>query len=93
MAHTPGPWDVDGVNITAKCGQVICETFSVEADYEKRFYPTADANARLIAAAPDLLKALGNLLAIINRDSDGSFFICEEAEGILFEAWATYNKL
>lgn len=52
---TPGPWEVDGVEIRASAShptERICEMapgFSAE-------------DAKLIAAAPDLLKALGDLL-------------------------------
>jgi hypothetical protein len=50
----------------------------------------AEAEARrlehqdnLIAAAPALLEAMDNLLFVINKDKDGSFFICEEAAPML----------
>jgi len=54
MGHTPGPWWVDddpgeGVEVQDGFGR----TASVWGDED-----TAKANARLIAAAPDLLAAL-----------------------------------
>jgi len=61
--HTPGPWSFtvsaesggnpSAWNIIAPCGGVVAETGS----------GTDDANARLIAAAPELLAALQNILA------------------------------
>lgn len=58
--HSPGPWVVNGVDdlgayvyIDSDCHVVVrCPDPGVE-----------DANARLIAAAPDLLEALRNVVA------------------------------
>jgi len=67
--HTPGPWEIklsrddEGTlchigtpDKIARCGQHVCQIngwgFDYDADKEQQ------ANARLIAAAPDLLKAL-----------------------------------
>lgn len=57
-SHTPGPWDnmADGSSVKAfNSGVTVCETEcgSQVASYEER-----QANARLIAAAPELLEAL-----------------------------------
>lgn len=59
-SHSPGPWTVDGNYILSKCG-----------DYHLAFLTNADddqkeewqANARLMAAAPELLEALELLMA------------------------------
>lgn len=60
--HTPGPWVVKpveneqgGFDIDSEYGYHIAETIG-GLDYEE------EANARLIAAAPDLLEALRELL-------------------------------
>jgi len=64
-AHTPGPWGLDGNLIEGPDGErVACITA-----YSRRT-PKQKANARLIAAAPDLLAALRGMLAIVN-DSRG----------------------
>lgn len=62
--YTPGPWEVSGTSITAPpcnndgtCIAVIEDDGGYEAPPEQR-----EANARLIAAAPDLLAALKTLL-------------------------------
>ena len=60
--HTPGPWivgPVDDCTVTAvdASGErhVVAE---IDGDYnEPDLWPTMEANARLIAAAPDLLEA------------------------------------
>jgi hypothetical protein len=65
--HTPGPWKACGCG---KCGQVSCSDHpvckvergdwgdSAEMVYGHIPIEEGDANARLIAAAPDLLEAL-----------------------------------
>ena len=59
MTHTPGPWRQGGVKefcSTGKCREIvadeghICLVYGTEDEDNK-------ANARLIAAAPDLLEA------------------------------------
>ena len=67
--HTPGPWEIklsrddEGTlchigtpDKIARCGQHVCQIngwgFDYDADKEQQ------ANARLIAAAPDMLEAL-----------------------------------
>lgn len=74
--HTPGPWDL-GVNsynaetraegdvLVKKTGKRIAYTGSVHTDREVN-----KANARLIAAAPELLEALENITAGLNDEED-----------------------
>lgn len=58
MAHTPGPWHHDRGNILTADGRCLATVFSGPcASLEE-----ADANGRLIAAAPELLEALRTLL-------------------------------
>jgi hypothetical protein len=69
MAHTPGPWGVankTGVVQTVVGFPILNGLGLCESDYIDR--PTAEANARLIAAAPALLEALSDLLRVIDRD-------------------------
>ena len=57
-SHTPGPWELRGSRlVTDPHGVVIAEHISANGP------GTPEANARLIAAAPELLEALENLLA------------------------------
>lgn len=69
--HTPGPWAcVSGVDRGAftvylpSDGMVICSRNQYESKHAEFL-----ANARLIAAAPDLLEALQALVAIDDGDS------------------------
>lgn len=58
MTHTPGPWEVQDDCATSiwAGGHYIAET-----------YTDGEANARLIAAAPDLLAALEAIVAICEQ--------------------------
>jgi hypothetical protein len=58
--HTPGPWNFQPCDEYANCFDVLCEKdYYVATTHDGvRGDRNADANARLIAAAPDLLKAL-----------------------------------
>ncbi len=76
MSHTPGPWKLSGkriyINYTGRNGHELTGTVAtaqcpVAADvtYEEE-QKEASANARLIAAAPDLLNALNELIKACN---------------------------
>jgi hypothetical protein len=65
--HTPGPWETDRNNVHA--GQIATIHHCIGNDWIEVWSPnwpdseeTQEANARLIAAAPDLLSALNRLL-------------------------------
>jgi hypothetical protein len=73
--HTPGPWHYVGDSLThrqfdiyspgAAPRQHICTVNNLSVDaLWKRDAQQAEANARLIAAAPDLLAALRALMAL-----------------------------
>lgn len=67
MAHTPGPWLIQGKSgndgeafVIGTSGKVVCytaDTYDEEED-EGVITPEDQANATLIAAAPELLAAL-----------------------------------
>lgn len=73
--HTPGPWVIGGqseggkyININGG-GRIIARVmFSKPTDP----FPADDANARLIAAAPDLLEALKKCRSELHLLKDGS---------------------
>lgn len=81
--HTPGPWRVeewDGVPLRITTDSVIV----ARVEWDQPIADEDEANARLIAAAPDLLEAAQNLSAI----SDGIIVNLTEAEAsVLREAW------
>lgn len=67
--HTPGPWALDHgddverghVGISSKSHSLLAQVVWKFEDDDRS--PRCEANAHLIAAAPDLLAALKNLLA------------------------------
>lgn len=66
--HTPGPWSTNHVGFThAKNGACIAEVGIDVLPFDE-----VEANANLIAAAPDLLEALESALTILT-DSVGDF--------------------
>lgn len=64
--HTPGPW-----TCSAQYGRRMYTIWDADGDYHQMRDEAGemDANARVIAAAPDLLTALENILATENIPS------------------------
>ena len=57
--HTPGPWREWDDGIRGSNGESVCRVYAVTGDTGKRHgRGVSDYNARLIAAAPELLEAL-----------------------------------
>lgn len=62
-AHTDGPWVSEGQFITGPGRITLAEAFiSLEPEIDI----DAEANARLIAAAPDMYEALVDFIAVID---------------------------
>ena len=58
-AHTPGPWETEGPHGREVWGRDFTGAFKAITDRVRGGSPEeAQANARLISAAPDLLEAL-----------------------------------
>ena len=70
--HTPGPWvttpEPNGIEWGVDAGKWGIATCAAEPGDG-----TTEANARLIASAPDLLAALSDLLAIEGLEGDRRF--------------------
>ena len=65
MTHTPGPWKLDEkYTIVEDISGIVCRFNRADFTTYANWY----ANAHLIAAAPDLLKALEGIVAL----SEGS---------------------
>jgi len=61
--HTPGPWRVGPVDDTVVTDADGKEVAAIDGDYNSPDeWPRMEANARLIAAAPELLDALKRLI-------------------------------
>lgn len=92
-AHTPGPWVVtSGYNGRTTVAMVRSpdRTVCVEAatDAQPPGFDATDANARLIAAAPELLKALKEAVAVarVARDRHGRSLWVPAAEAAIAKA-------
>lgn len=73
LKHTPGPWLTEPgdtmIGIRAESQQGFYRVADVGGEpYWKKFTPTDEANACLIAAAPDMLAALKNAMASADED-------------------------
>ena len=62
MTHTPGPWKVDKLG-TMGDYDLCSNNYPLGMLYHSQIHDT-EANARLIAAAPELLETLKELLAM-----------------------------
>ena len=73
--HTPGPWEVNKratMNVQTKDGVSIASA-GVRSDNtvdQELLHAEQEANARLIASAPELLWSLGVLLAMVSNDPE-----------------------
>lgn len=73
IMHTPGPWNV-GLTLPEGAIRIECDggpfiasvRFSANRDERE-----AQANASLIAAAPELLEALASMVEMFERHMDG----------------------
>lgn len=72
--HTPGPWHCRpyGDSFVATCGNADKRVAYCYAVFEDRSKDEAEANARLIAAAPELLEALEKAHACATLPDDGT---------------------
>ena len=86
MKHTLGSWIIEGRSIQGKC---FAGTYCNICDKVRGGSPEeSQANARLIAAAPELLEALREVVALSDRKHDAwdkAKAAITKAEGIRFE--------
>lgn len=93
MSHTPGPWSVRASTVAREpdygiaaegCANVLAEVFSEFRAKGVHLPEEAEANARLMAAAPELLDASERL---IEHFSDGlPEHLVEEFEAAITKA-------
>jgi len=92
LTHTPGPWSVRGSRHLVRRIHAGNE-LSIETEvacvfaHEKR---NTEADARLIAAAPDLLAALKTAVEIIRSFHDVGVYARNKADDD--EAWRRYEQ-
>lgn len=90
MQHTPGPWHlIDQTEIRNASGCTVCVTSEYRVSGREQ---EAIADARIIAAAPDLLAALQTIAD--SEPFDGESFVCdfETVQGIARAALAKALK-
>ena len=72
--HTPAPWRVEGHRSGVPHGHIISHGINSHGDGPEGYvcdtWNSSDADARLIAAAPDLLEALIDTLDFLERHSN-----------------------
>ena len=71
--HTPGPWTFEYEN-EYHDGGGFAEWFEVQADGDRIAKVDEEADARLIAAAPDLLAACREVLGEIERQQHARLY-------------------
>ncbi|MFC4923622.1 hypothetical protein [Delftia deserti] len=81
--HTPGPWEATGNFVRSPMHQPegLPRGVQIVECRDGYFLPhteEAKANARLIAAAPDMLAALRDVVAVMERDLAGLVVIRPE---------------
>lgn len=92
VGHTPGPWHYDGpfveggtptaiMNATERTqvASVRVHEWSILGESETISYEVADANARLIAAAPEMLTALEDVQDLAVKMANGLDMNTDEA--------------
>lgn len=88
MKHTPGPWVVDPAVRQGFTVYAPKEGFIVGTQDEEGRYGAieSEANARLIAAAPDLLEALKELVAAADGVNAGPLTWLAKARAAIAKA-------
>ena len=97
--HTPGPWKIVGGGRDGMMERAL----HIEGETRKDdticslgsglvHYANAKANARLIAAAPDLLKTVLRLIALDSTDYDAGEFM-DEYNSVVLSARQTLERM
>jgi hypothetical protein len=78
--HTPGPWAV--YRAVQNEGEFIIHQGATDIAVTRWALGDCNANARLIAAAPDLLEILGDILPWLEKaEAEGVFENCSAPKG------------
>jgi hypothetical protein len=92
MSHTPGPWRTDRNDIHS--GQISVVHHCVGNDWVEVWSPDAtaadekemEANARLIAAAPELLEALESMVEMVEMNGFGKAYAMDISRAAIAKA-------
>lgn len=77
MNHTPGPWEWDGDRLITGSGAEVISAAPWEGSWLS--YENKDENAKLIAAAPDLLTACEAILEWDGNNNARCFYLVRGA--------------
>ena len=99
QTHTPGPWRLreiaSGWELSAESGGWLFELYDRpdrDGETDEFFIAAQEANARLIAAAPELLAALQATLAALHGDTpESTRQAITDAEAAIAKAEASAN--
>ena len=87
--HTTGPWKAVGRYVEAGNGALVCNTIEMrmknEIEQERESYKSR-ANARLIAAAPDMLNALEECADVFESGAPDFAGILKTVRGVITKA-------
>jgi hypothetical protein len=92
--HTPAPWKIErsGMYLTIQTNSwTMAEVF--RSDYDSAtVIQTQEANAKLIAAAPDLLEALIAMVAMVERELSLGKNVILDGGSVAYKARAAITK-
>lgn len=93
MTHTPGPWKATPYDDASQPYEVSSETGYFFATIGGGLSDgEAAANARLVAAAPDLLAACERMVAVVREWANEGFVVIAEDDPDLVQALAAIAK-
>lgn len=91
--HTPGPWVNDFEESGRICDAAGHDMIRIYVDpHSGRDFETGKANARLIAAAPDLLEAVQSLVYLVKESGFRSGLTEEAFDEALMSGIAAIEK-
>lgn len=92
IAHTPGPWEVAGPSSNGKCLRIFAGEYVGIIGGSDQSMRTIQANADLIAAAPDLLEACKSFLDMWHRAGPMGSHQWEKFDGVVRQCRMAISK-
>lgn len=87
--HTPGRWIFSGLS-SQGIGYIIADGRTIAQAWD---FPEAEANARLIAAAPDLLAVLVKALPIIESEAEQRESVSPDQSAKAYSYWSEMRNI